>query len=134
LPYPREGITKAGALQVNEPLTFQCPDPDSPCQILKAGRAVPGGIGPDGDIVAYSTTCTHMGCPLTHEKETRTYECGCHFCIVGCGCHVYKWPESREGGRAPDENALGLDYRKQLGPLSVIMTPAMHNVVTNLAE
>lgn len=97
MPYPRAGITKKGALQVNEPLTFQYPDPGSPCQILKAGRAVPGDI-------------------------------------VGCGYHVYKWPESREGGRAPDENALGLDYRRQLGPLSVIMTPAMHNVVTNLAE
>lgn len=24
----------------------------------------------------------------------------CHFCIVGCGYHVYKWPENREGGRA----------------------------------
>lgn len=81
LPYPREGITKAGALQVNEPLTFQYPDADSPCQILKAGRAVPGGIGPDGDIVAYSTTCTHMGCPLTYDKEARTYKCGCHFSI-----------------------------------------------------
>ena len=87
LPYPREGITKAGALQVNEPLTFQYPDADSPCQILKAGRAVPGGIGPAGDIVAYSTTCTHMGCPLTYDKEARTYKCGCH-------CRV-RWSTAR---------------------------------------
>ena len=21
----------------------------------------------------------------------------CHFCIVGCGYHVYKWPENQEG-------------------------------------
>ncbi len=25
----------------------------------------------------------------------------CHFCIVGCGYHVYKWDAHREGGRAP---------------------------------
>ncbi len=55
----------------------------------------------------------------------------CHFCIVGCGYHVYKWPENREGGRAPGENALGLDFRKQLGAQQVTMTPAMVNTVTD---
>jgi arsenite oxidase large subunit len=55
----------------------------------------------------------------------------CHFCIVGCGYHVYKWPENEEGGRAPYENALGLDFRKQLPPKAVIMTRAMENVVTD---
>jgi arsenite oxidase large subunit len=55
----------------------------------------------------------------------------CHFCIVGCGYHVYKWPENQEGGRSPSQNALGLDFRKQLPPLAVTMTPAMTNVVTD---
>ena len=55
----------------------------------------------------------------------------CHFCIVGCGYHVYKWPENQEGGRAPNQNALGLDFRKQLPPLAVTMTPAMTNVITD---
>ena len=41
----------------------------------------------------------------------------CHFCIVGCGYHVYKWDADVEGGRAPHQNALGLDFRKQLPPL-----------------
>ena len=40
----------------------------------------------------------------------------CHFCIVGCGYHVYKWDANREGGRAPEQNALGLDFRTQLPP------------------
>ncbi|MEJ2344507.1 MAG: arsenate reductase (azurin) large subunit [Gammaproteobacteria bacterium] len=53
----------------------------------------------------------------------------CHFCIVGCGYHVYKWPADREGGRAPHQNALGLDFRKQLAPLQAILTPAMVNRV-----
>jgi arsenite oxidase large subunit len=55
----------------------------------------------------------------------------CHFCIVGCGYHVYKWPEGTEGGRAPSRNALGLDYRKQLPPYATTLTPAMTNVVTD---
>ncbi|MDN0084649.1 arsenate reductase (azurin) large subunit [Crenobacter sp. SG2305] len=55
----------------------------------------------------------------------------CHFCIVGCGYHVYKWPENEEGGRAPTQNALGLDFRKQLPPFAVVMTPAMQNTITD---
>jgi arsenite oxidase large subunit len=54
----------------------------------------------------------------------------CHFCIVGCGYHVFKWPENEEGGRAPSQNALGLDFTKQLPPMTVTLTPAMTNVVT----
>jgi arsenite oxidase large subunit len=66
--------------------------------------------------------------PLPPKGAQKT-QLTCHFCIVGCGYHVYKWPESVEGGRAPGENALGLDFRRQLLPLAVTMTPAMHNVI-----
>jgi arsenite oxidase large subunit len=55
----------------------------------------------------------------------------CHFCIVGCGYHVYKWEVNREGGKAPNQNALGLDFRKQLPPLAITLTPAMTNVITD---
>ena len=57
--------------------------------------------------------------PVNAQKTNLT----CHFCIVGCGYHVYKWDENTEGGRAPHQNALGLDFRKQLPPLATIMTP-----------
>lgn len=53
----------------------------------------------------------------------------CHFCIVGCGYHVYKWPVNREGGRAPEQNALGLDFRRQVPPLQATMTQAMTSVI-----
>jgi arsenite oxidase large subunit len=65
--------------------------------------------------------------PKSAQKTNLT----CHFCIVGCGYHVYKWPENQEGGRAPNENALGLDFTKQLPPMAVTMTPAMANVITD---
>lgn len=55
----------------------------------------------------------------------------CQFCIVGCGYHVYKWPENREGGRAPGQNALGLDFRSQLPPLSTIVSTPQQNVITD---
>jgi len=81
LPYPREGIAKAGAIKENVPMPFNYPDSASFCQVIKMGRKVPGGVGPDGDIVAYSTQCTHMGCPLSYDKDARTFKCGCHFSI-----------------------------------------------------
>ena len=65
--------------------------------------------------------------PVSAQKTNMT----CHFCIVGCGYHVYKWPENTEGGRGPKQNALGLDFRNQLPPLAVTMTPAMHNVIAD---
>jgi len=34
----------------------------------------------------------------------------CEYCPVACGYKVYKWPEGTEGGRAANENALGVDF------------------------
>lgn len=65
--------------------------------------------------------------PVNAEKTNMV----CHFCIVGCGYHAYKWPENQEGGRAAGQNALGLDFTKQVPPLAVTMTTAMHNVITD---
>jgi len=64
-------------------------------------------------------------------KDARKSNMTCHFCIVGCGYHVYKWENGREGGRAPDQNALGLDFRSQLPPMAVTLTRAMTNTVTD---
>ncbi len=61
--------------------------------------------------------------------DARKTNMACHFCIVGCGYHVYKWPANREGGRAPNQNALGLDFRRQLGAMQTILTPAMVNTI-----
>ena len=57
----------------------------------------------------------------------------CHFCIVGCGYHVYKWDANREGGRAASQNALGVDFTQQVPPFGVTMTRAMTNTITDKA-
>ncbi len=65
--------------------------------------------------------------PVDAEK----YQTVCHYCIVGCGYHVYKWPEGRSGGLLPDQNALGVDFTKQVAPLSGDwIAPAHHSVIT----
>ncbi len=62
-------------------------------------------------------------------KDAERTNLTCHFCIVGCGYHVYKWPANKEGGRESNKNALGLDFTQQLGPLQTTLTSAMTNTI-----
>lgn len=55
----------------------------------------------------------------------------CQFCIVGCGYRVFKWPEGADGGPAPSDNALNLDFREQQPAFGTWIAPAMHSVVTD---
>ena len=61
--------------------------------------------------------------------DAHTSNLTCHFCIVGCGYKVHKWPANEEGGRHPAQNALGLDFTQQLPPKAVSLSPSMHTVV-----
>ncbi len=79
LPYEEKVIGQAGKLTVGRPVTFAYPDDASPCTLVKIGRAVPGGVGPEGDIVAYSSLCTHMGCPVVYDSASSTFRCPCHY-------------------------------------------------------
>lgn len=64
-------------------------------------------------------------------KDAQKSNMTCHFCIVGCGYNVYKWDASREGGRAASQNALGVDFTRQVPPLAITMTKAMTNTITD---
>lgn len=64
-------------------------------------------------------------------KNAQRFNTVCQFCIVGCGYQVFKWPLMRRGGPAPQDNAFGLDLRKQQPPLGTWISPNMHSVVTD---
>ncbi len=81
LPYPAKAVGKSGGMKVNVPVAFNYPDAASPCQAIKMGEAVPGGVGPNNDIVAYSILCTHLGCPTAYDAKDRCFKCPCHFSI-----------------------------------------------------
>ncbi|QHE89117.1 arsenate reductase (azurin) small subunit [Hydrogenophaga sp. BPS33] len=81
LPYPKKAVGAAKRMPVNEVVSFTYPDASSPCYAIRMGNAVPGGVGPNNDIVAFSAYCTHMGCPVAYDGGTRTFKCGCHFSI-----------------------------------------------------
>jgi arsenite oxidase small subunit len=81
LPYKPKVVAKSAQLKENVPVSFSFPDEASPCTLVKMGKPVPGGVGPDRDIVAYSTLCTHMGCPVNYDAGSRTFRCGCHYSV-----------------------------------------------------
>lgn len=81
LNYPNKAVGKAGGMPVNQVVSFTYPDASSPCVAIRMGAPVPNGVGPNKDIVAYSTLCTHMGCPVSYDGSTRTFKCGCHFSV-----------------------------------------------------
>ena len=81
LPFVPKLIGRVTQLKDNVPVAFTFPDSASPCAMIKMGAPVPRGVGPNKDIVAYSTLCTHMGCPVSYDAGAKTFKCPCHFSI-----------------------------------------------------
>jgi arsenite oxidase small subunit len=82
--YPSSKLANVKDLKVDEPVEVAYPDAESPGVLLKLGRAVPGGAGPDGDIVAFSTLCPHKGWALSFNAADRTLNCPGHYSRFDC--------------------------------------------------
>jgi arsenite oxidase small subunit len=82
--YPANRLANVADLAVNTPLDIAYPDADSPGVLLKLGTPVPGGAGPDGDIVAYSVLCPHKGYALSYNAGDKTLNCPAHFSRFDC--------------------------------------------------
>ena len=76
---PVRDVATASSLAVGEPVFFDYPDERSPAVLLRLGSAADGGVGPDGDIVAFSLLCTHKGCPVTFHPDRSMMICPCHW-------------------------------------------------------
>lgn len=82
--YPSNRLANVSDLRENEPLDVAYPDEDAPGVLLKLGKPVEGGAGPDGDIVGFSTVCPHKGFPLAYKADTRTLNCPGHYSVFDC--------------------------------------------------
>lgn len=82
--YPAKRLANIKDLKIDEPLSIAYPDDDSGGVLLKLGRAVEGGVGPDNDIVAFSIICPHQGFPLVYVAADRTLNCRGHYSRFDC--------------------------------------------------
>ncbi len=82
--YPSNRLANIADLTVNEPMDIAYPDSESPGVLLKLGTAVEGGVGPDGDVVAYSVLCPHKGWRLSYHAGDKTLNCPGHFSRFDC--------------------------------------------------
>ena len=77
--YPSNRLANLADLKVDAPVDVAYPDEDAPGMLLKLGRPVPGGVGPEGDVVGFTTLCPHKGYPLQYDSRDRTLTCPGHY-------------------------------------------------------
>ncbi len=62
LAWPKLKITNISSLQTLTAIVFNYPLTNTPNYLVKLGAKAQGGVGPAGDIVAFSEICQHLGC------------------------------------------------------------------------
>jgi arsenite oxidase small subunit len=89
--FPRIKIGQLSDLQVGQPVAFNYPLDNEPNMLVKLGVKAAGGIGPDEDIVAFSTICQHLGCIYEFQETDGSPNCNPAYKAdrpVGyCCCH-----------------------------------------------
>jgi len=98
--FPRVKIAQLSDLQVGQPILFNYPLDDEPNILVKLGVKAKGGIGADGDIVAFSSICQHLGCIYGFQTTGSSPSCNSTYKAdrpVGyCCCHgsVYDFTDA----------------------------------------
>jgi arsenite oxidase small subunit len=77
--YPSNKLGNVAQLSPDKALEVHYPDADAPGVLLKLGKRVPGGAGPDGDIVGFTTVCPHKGFPLNYSAQDHSFSCPGHY-------------------------------------------------------
>jgi Rieske Fe-S protein len=66
-------------------------EPNFLLNLYPAAKNVPGGVGPQGSIVAYSAICQHLGCPAPQLAYYPPGTCSASFngknFYIHCSCH-----------------------------------------------
>jgi arsenite oxidase small subunit len=89
--FPRVKVAQLSDLQVNQPVTFNYPLDNEPNFLVKLGKKAVNGVGPDGDVVAFSSICQHLGCIYAFQASGTSPKCNPSYAAdrpVGyCCCH-----------------------------------------------
>lgn len=108
--YPDVVIANIADVKSGDPIFFEYPQAGQKNMLVKIDRLAEEGVGPDMDIVAFSTACSHMGAPL---DNVYNHEYG----MLGpCPLHFSTFDLSKSGmnvmGKASDhlpQVALAVD-------------------------
>ncbi|HME19642.1 MAG TPA: twin-arginine translocation signal domain-containing protein [Nitrososphaerales archaeon] len=89
--FPRFKVANISSLQLSAPLIFNYPLDDQPNVLVKIGERAAGGVGPGGDIIAFSIVCQHLGCVVGFQPQGASPSCNPSFRAPGpvgyCCCH-----------------------------------------------
>jgi len=135
-PFPRVMIANVNDLAGGKTVVFNYPLEETPNILAKLGVKGVGGVGPEGDIVAFSTICQHLGCivgfvpagssPLCNSSYTATGPvgyCCCHGSIYDFvnGANVLSPPAPRPLPQVTLEfdSATGDIYAVGMGPPAI---------------
>lgn len=66
---PRVRIADGSAIPAGGSLLFRYPTQDDPCIMVRQNN---------GELVAYSSVCTHLSCAVIHDQKQNTLFCPCH--------------------------------------------------------
>lgn len=89
--YPRQRIGSLAKLAKGKPLEFAYPYKNVSNILVKLGVPAGGGVGPQGDVVAFNQQCTHMGGPMQG-----TYK-DAHQILGPCPLHLTTFDLTRHG-------------------------------------
>ena len=90
-PFPRIKMGNISDLTQSKSVTFNYPLEETPNILVKLGQKAEGGVGPDGDIVAFSQICQHLGCVYGYLEPGASPSCDASYKASGpvgyCCCH-----------------------------------------------
>jgi arsenite oxidase small subunit len=107
--FPVIKVANVSDLENGVPVNFNYPLDETPNILVKLGTQAEGGVGPNGDIVAFSQICQHLGCIYGFVNTGSSPDCDSTYNApdpVGyCCCHgsVYDLVNGAKviGGPAP---------------------------------
>jgi arsenite oxidase small subunit len=89
--FPKVQVANVADIQLNQPVFFNYPFEEQPNILVKLGVKAENGIGPDGDIVAFSQICQHLGCIYSFQAAGSSPSCDATYQAPGpvgyCCCH-----------------------------------------------
>ena len=126
--FPRIKVANIADLQTNAYVTFDYPLVGESNMIVKLGVAATGGVGPDGDVVAFSIVCQHLGCVVGYQASNShtpgpAGACPCHGSVYDFinGAKVVAGPAPRPLPQVNLEfdEATGDIYAVGMGPPTI---------------